>query len=55
MSESREHKRRLNARREYITKFNRWLAAEPPMLLFWRWRRWKNQRPEYESYNDGEM
>lgn len=51
MSESREHKRRYNARLAYITKFNRWLAEEPPMLLFWLWRRWKNQRPEYENYN----
>lgn len=45
MSESREHKRRYNARLVYIAEFDRWLKEEPSMLLFWQWRAWKHRRP----------
>ena len=45
MSGSRMHKTRYNQKLEYIRRYERWLAAEPPMILFWRWRKWKNRRP----------
>lgn len=45
MSESREHKRRYNQRLEYIVAFNKWLEAEPPMLLILSWHRWLKSRP----------
>lgn len=49
MSESREHKRRYNLRLEYIAHFSNWLKAEPPMILFWRWRKWKKSRPIWDD------
>ena len=49
MSESREKKRRYNLRLEYIAHFNSWLKSEPPMILFWRWRKWKNSRPVWDD------
>lgn len=49
MSESREHKRRYNLRLEYIALFNDWLKAEPPMIMFWRWRKWKKNRPVWND------
>ena len=45
MSESREHKRRYNLRLEFIAEISKWLDREPPMILFWKWRKWKNERP----------
>lgn len=48
MSERKEKKRRYNLRLEYIAAFDRWLQSEPPMILFWRWRRWKRERPVWE-------
>lgn len=50
MSESREHKRRYNLRLEYIAKFYNWLYREPPMILFWKWRKWKQERPVWEDF-----
>ena len=47
MSERQEHKKRYNLRLEYISKFNKWLEEEPPMILLWRWWKWKNDRPTY--------
>lgn len=44
MSESKEHKRRYNRRLEFIADFEKWLEKEPPMLLFWQWKKWKNSR-----------
>ena len=45
MSERQEHKKRYNQKLEYIAQLEKWLKAEPPMVLFWRWRKWKNNRP----------
>ena len=45
MSEKQEKKRRHNLQLEYIARFNEWLDNEPPMLLFWRWRKWMKCRP----------
>ena len=45
MNEKKERKKRYNQRLEYIARFNEWLEAEPSMLLFWRWRKWKKSRP----------
>ena len=53
MSERQEHKRRYNLRLEYIAKFNKWLEAEPPMILFLRWRKWKNSRPTWRDIEKG--
>lgn len=49
MSESREHKRRYNLRLEYIAHFTEWLDKEPPMVLFWKWRKWKRERPIWKE------
>lgn len=45
MSERQEHKRRYNQRLEYIATFQKWIDAEPPMIKFWAWRKWLNNRP----------
>lgn len=45
MSESREKKRRYNEKLAYIAAFEIWLNCEPPIFLFWRWRKWRAQRP----------
>ena len=49
MSERKEKKRRYNQRLEFIAAFDAWLRAEPPMILFWRWRKWKNNRPVFRG------
>jgi hypothetical protein len=49
MSESREKKRRYNLRLEYISQFNDWLYREPPMWMFWKWRKWKKSKPIWDS------
>lgn len=49
MSESREHKRRYNQRLQYIAEFNKWLAAEPPMLRLISWAKWKKLRPVWKE------
>lgn len=49
MSESREKKRRYNLRLEYIARFDEWLKSEPPLWMFWRWRKWKNSRPVFDN------
>ena len=49
MSESREHKRRYNQRLEYIAQFTKWLEKEPPMALFWKWKKWKSERPVWKE------
>ena len=45
MSERQEKKRRYNQKLEYIARFENWLEAEPPMLNFIAWVRWKKRRP----------
>lgn len=49
VSERQEKARRYNLRLEYIARFNRWIAQEPPMILFWRWRKWRNARPVWDD------
>lgn len=53
MSERQKHKKRYNLRLEYIAKFNKWLEAEPSMVFFWRWRRWKKNRPIWRDIEKG--
>lgn len=55
MSESREHKRRYNLRLEFIAEVARWLDREPPMILFWKWRKWKKERPIWENFSKKEF
>ena len=50
MSESRESKRRYIQRMAYIKAFEKWLNREPPMILFWAWRKWKKNRPVLQDY-----
>ena len=47
VSERQEKKRRQNLKLEYIASFNRWIASEPPKILFWRWRKWRDARPVF--------
>lgn len=49
MSERKEKKRRYNLRLEYIARFNDWLDSEPPLWLFWKWRKWKYNRPVWDN------
>ena len=49
MSESREKKRRYNLRLEYISQFSDWLDREPPMWMFWAWRKWKKGKPAWDN------
>lgn len=49
MSESREHKRRYNRRLEYIADFEKWIAQEPPMWAFWKWKKWRDARPVWNE------
>lgn len=51
MSQKREHKRRYNLRLEFIASFEEWLASEPPIILFWRWRKWKDSRPLMKDFD----
>lgn len=54
MSEKRERRRRYNLRLEYIAKFEKWLANKPSMLLFWKWRKWKRNRPTWKEVERSE-
>ena len=49
MGEKQEKKRRYNLRLEFIANFAEWLKSEPPMWMFWRWRKWKKNRPVWDS------
>lgn len=49
MSESREHKRRYNLKLEFIAHFEKWLKDEPPMIRFFKWRRWIKSRPVWRD------
>ena len=49
MSESREKKRRYTLRLEYISQFDSWLNSEPPMWMFWAWRKWKKRKPVWDN------
>ena len=55
MSESREHKRRDHLRLEFIAEVSKWLNREPPMILFWRWHKWKKERPVWETFSKREF
>jgi len=35
---------------EFIAAFDRWLDSEPPVILFWKWRKWKRERPIWENF-----
>ena len=52
MSEKREHRRRYNLRLEYIAHFEDWLNNEPPMILFWKWKKWKKERPIWNDIEE---
>ena len=47
------HKTRYNQKLEYIRRFEYWLSWEPPMVLFWRWRKWKKRRPTWKDVEKG--
>lgn len=47
MSESREHKRRYNQKLQFIATFEKWLSEEPNMLHFFKWRKWKKDKPTF--------
>lgn len=50
MSEKREHRRRRALRLKYEAELYAWKKSEPPKILFWRWRKWKNSRPIWDDY-----
>ena len=52
MSGRRMHKTRYNQKLEYIERFERWLRLEPPMILFWKWIRWKKKRPTWKDVEE---
>lgn len=45
MSQRREKSRRYYQRMAYIRAFEYWLRREPPLVLFWLWRKWLKERP----------
>lgn len=49
MSERQEKKARYNQRLQYIAEYDKWLAAEPPMVRIFAWRRWKKRRPVWKE------
>ena len=49
MSEKQEKRRRYNQKLAYIAAYEEWLSQEPPRIFFWRWHRWKRQRPVKED------
>ena len=49
MGERMEKIKRRNRRWKYIEAFNDWLEEEPPMILFWKWARWKSRRPKWDD------
>ena len=53
MSGRRMHKTRYNQKLEYIRRFEWWLSWEPPMVLFWLWRKWKKRRPTWKDVEKG--
>jgi hypothetical protein len=48
-SNKNNHRRRYNAKLEYIAKITNWLEAEPKMYHIFAWRRWKKNRPIYRE------
>ena len=44
----------FNRKLEFIASFEKWLVSEPPMILFWRWRRWKKCRPVFKALKERE-
>lgn len=51
MSEKMEKRKRANMRLKYIAMMTKWLDSEPPMIFFWKWRKWKKSRP-FKSLKD---
>lgn len=49
MSERQEHKKRYNLKLQYIAEVTKWLQAEPPMIRFWAWHKWKRQKPVWKG------
>lgn len=45
MSAKREKRRRRDLRFEYNADLIRWIWSRPPKLQFWRYRKWKRNRP----------
>ena len=45
MSERQEKKRRRFQRWEYQCALYEWQRKEPCKLLFWRWFKWKKNKP----------
>ena len=50
MSEKQEHRKRLNAKVEWIRAFEKWLHEEPSMVRVFKWRKWKKAKPNYEDF-----
>lgn len=50
MSEKQEHRKRLNAKVEWIRAFEEWLQKEPSMIRIFKWRKWKKSKPNYEDF-----
>lgn len=48
MSEKQEHRKRLNARLQYAAEFERWVAACPSVLTFWKIKKWIRAMPKRE-------
>ena len=53
MSEKQEKRRRYNRKLSYIAALEAWLRREPPMILFWQWRKWLKDRPVLDEWLGG--
>lgn len=54
MSESREHKRRYNARLLFIADWDKWYSQRPPMLRIIKWVNWVKAEPTWGDYYRGD-
>lgn len=54
MSEKQEKRRRYNIKLAYAAALDAWLRREPPMILFWRWRKWLKERPVLDEWLIGD-
>ena len=50
MSGKQEHRKRNNEKLQYIRRFELWLVSEPPIILLWKWYKWKKSRPTFPTW-----
>lgn len=49
MNQKQAKKRRYNAKLQYVSQLEKWLAIEPPFWNFWAWRKWAKRKPNQKE------